>query len=309
MFMGDMPELMEIILNDLNNELYSLYSCALVDRHWFNLLFKLFVESGATLHKLGLYFSDYEINPEIFYSLGRNEQFFSRLQDLSLGGISEFNIESVNALLEILAKNTTKINALKLEHYSNYEPRTLHALEYIIKSQEQLRQFSLSGIFEYLTKFHGIISALDCQNKSLYEVIIESCTCDTEFKVLMNCKNLGILRIHDCNVEFSTQFLVLIGNLQKLQFLTLWDIYEILGDEPKIQIMQFAKLLPLTLQYLDLRNSCLSSYIDILFNNCNASLKYLLIDRHDDEKGSKALIEFCIRKKNFELCGCTFEFG
>ncbi|KAF0511815.1 hypothetical protein F8M41_018179 [Gigaspora margarita] len=464
MFMGDMPELMEIILNNFNNELYSLYSCALVSRHWckmsipflwktpfsfcqnplfisqyfsyldenetfvlkecginvkfpktlfkyakflkifdlssletnvrkwndfqladskshkssiyriVNLLFKLFVESGATLHKLDLYFSDYEINPEIFYSLGRNEQFFSRLQDLSLGGISEFNIESVNALLEILAKNTTKINALKLELYSNYEPRTHHALECIIKSQEQLRQFSLIGIFEYLTKFHGIISALDCQNKSLYEVIIESCTCDTEFKVIMNCKNLGILRIHDCSnlnileaslntleitcypiyasnivpilkksgtllqrlslvsvdeptreksvlletlksfcpniaylnltdVEFSTQFLVLIGNLQKLQFLTLWDIYEILGDEPKIQIMQFAKLLPLTLQYLDLRNSCLSSYIDILFNNCNAPLKYLLIDRLDDEKGAKALIEFCIRKKTLNYVG------
>src|SRR5260363_224967 len=34
MFMGDMPELMEIILNNLNNEFNSLYSCALVSRHW-----------------------------------------------------------------------------------------------------------------------------------------------------------------------------------------------------------------------------------------------------------------------------------
>ncbi|KAF0557828.1 hypothetical protein F8M41_012282 [Gigaspora margarita] len=454
MFMGDMPELMEIILNNLNNEYYSSYSCALVSRHWCkisipflwqnpfsfcqnplfisqyfssldeneklvlnecginvkfpetlfnyakflkvldlssleamvrkwidsqlassklhksidltNLLFNLFVESGATLHKLDLYFYK-EINSEIFYSLVRNEQFFSQLQDLSLHGISGYDTESVTVLFEILEDNITKINVLKLELCSDYKPQILHAVERIIKSQEQLRQFGLIGIEDNLTEFHGIISSSECQNKSLYEVIIERCTCDMEFKVLMNCKNLGILRIHSCdnlyileaslntleitcypiyassivpilkksgtllqrlslvsrykptreqsvlfetlksfcpniiylnlaNVEFSTQFLGLIGNLQILQFLTLCDFYEILENEPKILVMQFAKLLPLTLQYLDIRNSCLRSYIDILFSNCYAPLKYLLIDHIDDEKGAKGLIEFCIRR-------------
>src|SRR5260364_300794 len=33
-FTGDMPEIMENILKNLNNEFYSLYSCALVSRHW-----------------------------------------------------------------------------------------------------------------------------------------------------------------------------------------------------------------------------------------------------------------------------------
>ncbi|KAF0557826.1 hypothetical protein F8M41_012280 [Gigaspora margarita] len=464
MFMGDMPELMEIVLNNLSNELYSLYSCALVSRHWCkmsipflwqnpfsfcqnplfisqyfsslneneklilnecginvkfpktlfnyakflkfldltsletevgkwinsqlvgsktiassiyritNLLFKLFVESGATLHKLDLYFSDYEFNPEIFYSLGRNEQFFSRLQDLSLGGISDFIIESITALLEILAKNTTKINVLNVELESYYNLRIFHAVERIIKSQEQLRQFSLIGLEDYFAEFHGIISSLESQNKSLREVIIECCTFNTEFKVLMNCKNLGILRINDCvnlnilevslntleitnypiyassivpilkksgtllqrlkleslkeptreksilletlksfcpnitylnliNFECSTQFFDLIGNLQKLQFLTLWNFNEILEDEPKILVMQFAKLLPLTLQYLDIRNSCLRSYIDILFSNCYAPLKYLLIDLIDDEKEAKVLIEFCIRVSSLNYVG------
>ncbi|KAF0557831.1 hypothetical protein F8M41_012286 [Gigaspora margarita] len=213
-------------------------------------------------------------------------------------------MESVtaSALLGILAKSTTKINALKLELYSDHELRTFHTLKHIIKSQEQLRQFSLIGK-QYLTEFRSIISSLESQNKSLHEVIIEGCTCNTEFKVLMNCKNLKILRIHDCDVEFSTQFLELIGNLPKLQFLTLWDINEILEDKPKIQIMLFAKLLPLTLQYLDLRRSCLSSYIDILFSNCYAPLKYLLIDHIDDEKGTKALIKFCIRRKTLNYVG------
>ncbi|KAF0547198.1 hypothetical protein F8M41_000769 [Gigaspora margarita] len=412
MFMGDMPELMEIILNNLNNEFYSLYSCALVSRHWFfdlssleckvkkwvefqlarsepytssiygiiNLLFKLFIESGASLQKLDLYFSEYEINPEIFYSLGQNEQFFSRLQDLSLGQRLDYIIENNTALLKILAKNATKISAMKLyEFYPDYDTHSLHALICIIKSQEQLRRFSLVG-FEFPTEYQGIISALESQKNSLQEVIIESCKCSTEFKVLKDCKNLEILRINDCyNVEileanlntleinrysiyassivqlltksgallqrlklvsteeqineesllletlksscpnitylnisdvgFSTQFLELIGNLQKLQFLTLLDIFEILEDEPEILVMQFAKLLPLTLQYLDLRHTCLNSYIDSLLNNCYAPLKYLLIDNLDNEKKVKALIEFCIRKRSLNYVGVEEGFN
>ncbi|CAG8788588.1 1362_t:CDS:1, partial [Cetraspora pellucida] len=33
-FMGSMPELMENILNNLENEYNTLYSCTLVSRHW-----------------------------------------------------------------------------------------------------------------------------------------------------------------------------------------------------------------------------------------------------------------------------------
>ncbi|KAF0511818.1 hypothetical protein F8M41_018182 [Gigaspora margarita] len=133
------------------------------------------------------------------FSLERNEQFFSRLQKLSLGEITEFNIECVTALLGILAKNTTKINALKLKAFcSNYNQRLLPALICIIKSQEQLRKFRLIGEENFTIEFNGIISSLECQIKSLQEVKIESCICNTEFKVLNNCKNLRILRIHDC---------------------------------------------------------------------------------------------------------------
>ncbi|KAF0527411.1 RNI-like protein [Gigaspora margarita] len=288
--------------------------------------------------------------------------------------MSNLNAEHLTVLLKILVKNTTKINVLEIEEFDYiHEPRLLHALECFIKSQEQLRQFSLISE-SYATKFHGIISALECQNKSLQEVKIVSCVCNTEFKMLMNCKNLEILRIDDCknvnvlraslktleltnyskfyasnivqilkesgtllqrlslviingsiqeesllletlksfcpnltylkltNIEVSTQFFELIGNLQKLQFLTL-HFFEILDDEPEILVMQFAKLLPLTLQYLDLRNSWFISYIDILLNNCHAPLKYLLIDHFDDEKISKSLTEFCIRKNTLNYMG------
>ncbi|KAF0511804.1 hypothetical protein F8M41_018168 [Gigaspora margarita] len=302
MFIGDMPELMEIILNNLNNEFYSLYSCALVSRH---------------------------------------------------------------------CKQCYKISALNLyEFYSYYEPQFYHAFICIIKSQEQLRQFSLSG--EYVpTEFHGIISALESQNNSLQEIIIEFCKLSTEFKVLMNCKNLEILRIKHCDnlkileaslntlevfnnlidaldivqilqksgtllqrlilvseyepkiweepllfetlksfcpnitylcitvAGFSTQFLELIINLQKLQFLTLRSV-ELIQDIKVLteMVVQFAKLLPLTLQYLDLCYSWMESFIDILLNNCYAPIKYLLIDWLYDDLKVKALTEFFIRKKS-----------
>ncbi|KAF0542517.1 hypothetical protein F8M41_004501 [Gigaspora margarita] len=475
-FMGGMPELMENILNNVNDdEFHSIYSCALVSRHWckmsipilwqnpftynnnplfisqyllsldeneksglkeyginikfqntlfnyasflrilnlinlesriyqwinlkyfnwdkpceslkcqiMNFLLKLFVENGAILHKLDLHFDDYKLQSEILHLFGRNERFVSQLQELSLAGISRLNIKSVTALSEILAKNTTKINVLYLENYSSgYEPRLLHAIVSIIKSQGQLREFSLIGE-EYPTEFHGIISALESQKESLQEVTIMFCECNEEFKVLMNCKNLKILRIKYCNnvsilepclntleynssmtyashivhileksgtllqrlkiesdggkicgeslllrtlksfcpnitylniscIRFSTQFQDLICNLQKLQFLTLRYINDILAEELeeeeelKTRVMQFAKILPLTLQYLDLRYSSLSSYIDILLNNCCAPLKNLLINHIDNEKTIKALIKFCIRKRTLNYVGINID--
>ncbi|CAG8778619.1 10823_t:CDS:1, partial [Cetraspora pellucida] len=116
------------------------------------------------------------------------------------------------------------------------------------------------------------------------------------------CPNITYFEIS--NIEFSSQLLDLIGNLQKLQFLTLWCEWctdNIISEGG--QVLQFAKILPLTLEYLDISYSCFSIYIDILLNNCNAPLKKLLIDKLDNEKQAKALIEFCIRKRTLNYVG------
>ncbi|KAF0557829.1 hypothetical protein F8M41_012284 [Gigaspora margarita] len=227
-----------------------------------------------------------------------------------------------------MAKNTTKINALKLKVFcSNYNPRLLPARICIIKSQEQLRKFRILRIHDC-----GNLNILEASLKTLeitcYPIYAPSIVpilkksgtllqrlklysfSTREMSLLPEtlksfCPNITYLNL--TNVEFSTQFFELIGNLQKLQFLNLLDIYEILGDEPKILAMMFAKLLPVTLQYLDLRRSCIRSYIDILFNNCYAPLKYLLIYRLKGEKGAKALIEFCIRRKTLNYVGVSID--
>ncbi|KAF0373854.1 hypothetical protein F8M41_012955 [Gigaspora margarita] len=416
--MGDIPELMEKIFNNLNNEICSLYSCALVSRHWckmtvpilwqdpfssnrrplfiskyfssfgeddkfilkecleelgineecsnslfdyarflkvldirsleskvrkwitfklidseffyvaeknhiINLLFKLFIESGATLHKLGLCFSSsLELKPEIFYTLEENKQFFSRIQHLSLGAIHYNNFESATTLLRTLAKSTTKINTIELNYFgSALEPQICHTLIYIIKSQEQLRLFSL--IRYNSIEFYGVISALESQKNSLQEVRLDNCCFNAEIEVLNNCKNLETLRIRYCNTKslklldykvsalevvkskidaqsmalifekssiflqrlkleldeeirdtllllealksfcpnitylsiqdigFSPQLVELIGNLQKLQFLSLWCDNVDVNDTPeevlKIRVIKFSEILPLTL--------------------------------------------------------------
>ncbi|CAG8497003.1 4382_t:CDS:2, partial [Cetraspora pellucida] len=97
----------------------------------------------------------------------------------------------------------------------------------------------------------------------------------------------------------------LIGNLQKLQFLTLWHLWYVDDMPEEERVIQFAEILPLTLQYLDLGDS-LNSYIDILLNHCNAPLTKLLINNIlENEENAKALIEFCVRNRTLKYVGIS----
>ncbi|KAF0457819.1 hypothetical protein F8M41_001102 [Gigaspora margarita] len=391
MLIGDMPELMENIFKHLNNDIYSLYSTVPL----ITLTFKLFLESGAILHEFCLHNSEFfKFELEL---LEQNVQFYSRLQHLSLDLISNFGIENIAKFLRILAKNNTKISALRLLFCSNYA-NSIHtlfpALIHFIKSQEQLRKLILD--VDDCTEFYGIISALESQKNTLQEVILYDCVFSAEFEVLNNCKNLDTLRILDCDIELlkildykistleisysqidvpiivqilekigillqrlkvvtrtvireeslllevlksfcpniiylyitdiglSTQLIELIGNLRKLQFLSLGYAYHIPSipkEEREIRVMQFAKILPSTLQYLDIAlntglcipGTLLDSFIGILLDYCNAPLKKLLINsvNLNYEKNTKALIRYCTRirtlsyvgiVKNYDLC-------
>ncbi|RIB20420.1 hypothetical protein C2G38_2080848, partial [Gigaspora rosea] len=169
-----------------------------------NLLLKLLIENGATLLSLDLCFSGCpEFKPEIFYVLGQNEQFLSQLQYLSLSGLEVNDIDSSTTWLRAVAKYTTKINSLNIEVFNpDYIQQIFHALINVIKSQEQLRLFGIAGI-EFLTEFHGMISALESHINSLQGVRIDSCAFNEEFEVLKNCKNLETLRIRNCDQELS----------------------------------------------------------------------------------------------------------
>ncbi|KAF0441253.1 hypothetical protein F8M41_003872 [Gigaspora margarita] len=259
-FAGDMPELVENILKNLNNDTYSLYSCAL---------------------------------PEIINSLRQNEQFLSRIQYLSLSLVekSEISTKIVSTLLKILEKTPMKLNALQI----NYDYR-----EFTVSSGENPKKFHGIAIIGTLKRFdHNRISTFELVDRqidasemwiifeksgtSLQRLKLES----TDVFIIEQSSLLGALKSFCPNITFldissietSIQFLDLIGNLQKLQFLTLWCFWSI-DEKPNekqiIQlVIQLARTLPLTLQYLDLQNSRLNPYIGILLKNCNAPLKQL----------------------------------
>ncbi|RIB20740.1 hypothetical protein C2G38_2178508 [Gigaspora rosea] len=259
--------------------------------HIINLLFKLFIESGA------------------------NKQFFSRIQYLSLEEISDNNIESTVALLKALAKSTKKISTIELDYFdSDYEPQIFHALIYIIKSQEQLRLFSLVG--DYSTEFHGIILALEktlrirnCSTKPLklldYKVStleVDDCQIDAQAMILIFEKSgilLQRLKFETKGDEFQEELLL----LEALKFfcpnITYLSIYGILFSQ---QVLEPIEILPLTLQYFILGGTWLEPYTDILFNHCNAPLKKMGI-YHLNKRISKALVEFCKRNKTLNYVG------
>ncbi|KAF0557798.1 hypothetical protein F8M41_012255 [Gigaspora margarita] len=157
-----------------------------------------------------------------------------------------------------------------------------------------------SSIIQILEKSGSLLQRLKLE--SMNGIIIEESLLLKTLKSF--CPNITYLDI-SCT-ELSTQLLELIGNLQNLQYFTLrsvWFINRIRKEELKIRVKKFAEILPLTLQYLDLRYSCLHSYIDILLNNCDVPLKNLLINCIDNEKTTNALIEFSKRKRTLNCVG------
>ncbi|KAF0539690.1 hypothetical protein F8M41_006949 [Gigaspora margarita] len=94
------------------------------------------------------------------------------------------------------------------------------------------------------------------------------------------CPNITYLYIK--KTEFSTQLLMLIGNLQKLKALFLWcNVDNILEEELEIRVIRFAKILPLTLQCLRL-GDWIQPYLGTLLDHCKGPLKNLLTDQREE---------------------------
>ncbi|KAF0532288.1 hypothetical protein F8M41_011331 [Gigaspora margarita] len=95
------------------------------------------------------------------------------------------------------------------------------------------------------------------------------------------CPNIRYLSI--TGIKFTKQLIAPIGTLQKLQFLKLWfyDDDDVDDDDDELLklVTRFAKVLPLTLQYLDLKDytTWLDLYADIFLENCKVPLKKLSI--------------------------------
>ncbi|RIB15497.1 hypothetical protein C2G38_2093080 [Gigaspora rosea] len=163
-----------------------------------------------------------------------------------------------------------------------------------------------------------IVQILEKIGISLQRLKIQSVMVILEESLLLEaiksfCPNIIYLYIKD--IGLSTQLIELIGNLQKLQFLSLGLFYHTPKEEErKIRVMQFAKILPSTLQYINIAlgmpDTLLDTFIDILLDLCNAPLKKLLISG-SSEKNNKAIIRFCTQIRTLNYVGIVkhYELG
>lgn len=179
-------------------------------------------------------------------------------------------------ILKTLSTSLCKISTLEISSYGPID--TTHIIPTLKKSGLSLQRLKLDTSSEK-----------EIQSQTLL------------FKTLMeSCSNLTYLYIS--GIVLSAQFLDLISCLQKLQFLSL--CWKNDGSEKvevmKTHIINFAEILPLTLEYLDIIDTSSSSYIDTLLDNCDVPLKKLLFNldtSNDYEEKIDSLIRFCIRKK------------
>ncbi|KAF0503173.1 hypothetical protein F8M41_019671 [Gigaspora margarita] len=167
-------------------------------------------------------------------------------------------------------------------------------------------------IYQYPIDVPIIVQILEKVGKLLQQLKFETDVVIREEALLLEtlksfCPNIIYLYIRA--IGLSTQLIELIANLQKLQFLSLGYAYHTPLEERKIRVMQFAKILPSTLKYLDIAldipDTLLGSFIGILLDHCNAPLKKLLIGgvSLNDEKNTEALIRYCTRIRTLNYVG------
>ncbi|CAG8498608.1 5285_t:CDS:2, partial [Cetraspora pellucida] len=169
------------------------------------------------------------------------------------------NCENLTTVRIIDCEEKKLLNALDT---SLYKISTLEISSHTVNAQ---------NIIQILEKSGSLLQRLRIYSED-QEICSQSLLLDT---LMTFCPNIIYLDIS--YIKFSTQLSKFIDKLQKLQFLTLVWINDGSEEEMKGRVMEFAKILPQTLQYLNLGDNWINSHIDILLDN--------------------SLIGFCIRKK------------
>ncbi|KAF0488814.1 hypothetical protein F8M41_022179 [Gigaspora margarita] len=185
-FMGNMPELMEKILNNLDKEIHSLYSCALVSRHWCEMSIPIIWRNPFSDYPfeptfISIYISSFE-DPEddvksILKEYGININFqtplFRYVRFLEILGLDLLNSEVdhwirihlhdkekdieqlkyhvANLLLKIFIKYGVTLSELKLNSLIEIKPEIFYLLEQNIKFFSSIRvlYFSLKALKEW----------------------------------------------------------------------------------------------------------------------------------------------------------------
>ncbi|KAF0503172.1 hypothetical protein F8M41_019670 [Gigaspora margarita] len=284
-------------------------------------LLRFFVKNTTKISALTLFFhSDYEsklihiLLPALIHFIKSQEQ----LRKFILDGRDDFPTEfygiisalksQKNTLQEVTLRdcvfnaefevlnNCKNLETLRI---LNCDTKLLKILDYNISTLEiSYFQIDVPIIVQILEKIGILLQRLKVKTGTVIQeesLLLES--------LKSFCPN--IIYLYIMNIGLSTQLLELIGNLQNLQFLSIKYAYNIPKEESKIRVMQFAKIFPSTLQYLDVAFGISDILLDSFIDLCNAPLKKLLISSGNlnNEKNTKALIRYCTRIRTLNYVG------
>ncbi|RIB21451.1 hypothetical protein C2G38_2078281, partial [Gigaspora rosea] len=230
----------------------------------------------------------------------------TKISTLKLEGFYPYDEPELFHALICITKSQEQLRQFSLIGGDEF-PSEFHGVVSALESQKNSLQEILIKFCVCNTEFEvlkncknlEILSIEYCYNEKILEASINTLKVnhwriDASIQILQKSGTLlQRLKLESTDEEIWEEQL-LIETLKasckftKTSILTLWYIYDI-DQELKTRVTQFAEMLPSTLQYLDLRYSCLSSYIDILLNHCDAPLKNLLINHLDNEKKTKAV--------------------
>ncbi|RIB15492.1 hypothetical protein C2G38_2192254 [Gigaspora rosea] len=215
------------------------------------LLFKLFHESGAILHELGIHNSEFlkfELD-ESLHSLKQNQ-----LRKFILNGnddcLTEFYgiISALESQKDTLQEVTLEdcFFSTEFEVLNNFKNLETHRILDCDIELLKILDHNISTLEISYCQINVliIVQILEKVGKLLQRLKIETGIVVREETLLLEalksfCPNIIYLYITD--IELSTQLLEPIGNLQKLQFLSLWYAYHTPKKERKYGLCNLLK--------------------------------------------------------------------
>ncbi|RIB00135.1 hypothetical protein C2G38_2235490 [Gigaspora rosea] len=254
-----------------------------------------------TLSQLSLTFrSEYE--PQVYDDLARIIHLQKRLERFWISGYSSTKLHGIIPALESQKKSLQEIILKNCVYNTEFE--ALKSCDNLETLRIRRSNINLSEIFNENISNLDIINSPEITTKDMRLILrkygksilkLKLQVYDGELlKNLVSLKEIGkfcpnITQLFIKRTKFSTQLIRLIGNLQKLQALLLWcDVDNIPKKELKERVIEFAEILPLTLQYLQL-SGWLQPYLDIFLDHCKEPLKNLLTDQLKNKKNLVAL--------------------
>ncbi|KAF0445718.1 hypothetical protein F8M41_003073 [Gigaspora margarita] len=187
-FMGDMPELMEKIFNNLNNEIYSLHSCALVSRHWCKMSIPMLWRNPFSFSKSSNFISNY----------------ISSLKDNDKFNLKEYGI--VADFPNTLFNYARFLKVLNLSHLDKCVKQWMNKTKFNQQDKDKLKCHIINLLLKIFIESGAILYRLDLE---IYENDTNFSKINPEVIYLLKQKMNFFSRLRVLSVDVVPGFFVL----------------------------------------------------------------------------------------------------